>query len=293
MKMKITKFKVFSGLAIVVMAVVSIYTYVLAVAPAMVTDNFDDSSKIASSTSVAVASGVVALSAASSWTCGSSLVDSRDAQTYATILIGTQCWMAANLNIGIKITSCTNGYAGVCTTGGDTVKNQGTACALSDGSDIQKYCYSDTAGNCTTYGGLYQWNQAMCGSPTEGVQGICPTGWHIPTDAEQYTLENYLKGVGQTCDANRSGTYDCSPAGSHLSNYTLNHDNSSGFSALLAGYRDAGGSFNYLTSATFFWSSLQSSSSSAWSRYLYSGNATVGRGTNDKADGFSVRCLKN
>ena len=105
------------------------------------------------------------------WNCGDALVDSRDSKSYSTVLIGSQCWMRENLNVGTKITSCTNGYAGVCTTGGDTVQDQGTSC-----SSIQKYCYSDNEANCTTYGGLYQWNQAMCGSTTEGAQGICPTG---------------------------------------------------------------------------------------------------------------------
>jgi len=61
----------------------------------------------------------------------------------------------------------------------------------------------------------------------------------------------------------------------------------------LAGNRNTDGSFNNLTSNTNFWSSLQSSSSNAWNRNLNSGNATVNRNTNDKANGFSVRCLKN
>ncbi len=271
MKIKITRFRIFAGLAIAVMAVASIWTFVLAVAPATVTDNFDDSSKIASSAQVTVANGVVALSAASTWTCGSSLVDSRDGAIYATVLIGSQCWMAANLNVGVRV----NGSA-----------TQTTTCAASDGSDIQKYCYSDTVGNCTTYGGLYQWNQTMCGSTTAGAQGICPTGWHVPTDAEQDTLDQYLKDNGQTCDANRSG-WDCATAGTKLKS-----GGSSGFNGLLAGYRRTDGSFYGLSSLAYFWSSVQSGSS-AWYRNLNSGYTTVRRYADDKANGFSVRCLKN
>mgnify|MGYP001575280427 CR=1 FL=1 len=262
--------------------------YIVDPTPATVTDNFTDITKIADSTSLTVdtTGGTVSLSASSSWTCGNTLVDSRDSKTYTTVTIGTQCWMAANLNVGTMITSCTNGYAGVCTTGGDTVQNQtgysGTTCG-----SIQKYCYSDTEANCTANGGLYQWNQTMCGSTTAGVQGICPTGWHVPTDAEQYTLENYLKDTGQTCDANRSAVYDCATAGTKLKS-----GGSSGFVGLLSGYRGTGGSFGSLTSYAYFWSSVQSSTL-AFDRGLHSSLTTVYRNAYDKANGFSVRCLKN
>jgi uncharacterized protein (TIGR02145 family) len=216
------------------------------------------------------------------WNCGDALVDSRDSKSYSTVLIGSQCWMRENLNVGTKITSCTNGYAGVCTTGGDTVQDQGTSC-----SSIQKYCYSDNEANCTTYGGLYQWNQAMCGSTTEGAQGICPTGWHIPTDAEQYTLENYLKDEGQTCNASRSNTYDCDTAATKLM-----AGGSSGFIGLLAGHRRVTGDFDYLSTSAYFWSSLQSSSS-AGLRRLYFEYPDVLRVFYSKAFSFSVRCLQH
>jgi len=222
------------------------------------------------------------------WVCGSLLTDTRDSKTYATVLIGTQCWMAADLNVGTKITSCTNGYAGECATGGDTVQNQtgysGTTCG-----SIQKYCYSDTEANCDAYGGLYQWNQTMCGSTTVGVQGICPTGWHIPTDTEQYNLENYLKDSGQTCVAARDG-YDCSTAGTKLKS-----GGTSGFNGLLAGGRLINGSFFFVSSDAYFWSSLhlQASSSAAWIRTLSSSGVTVGRFPLNNAEGLSVRCLKN
>jgi uncharacterized protein (TIGR02145 family) len=260
--------------------------YIVDPTPASVTDNFNNTTKIASNVNLVVdtTGGTVTLLPSSSWTCGSALIDSRDTKSYTTVLIGTQCWMAQNLNVGTKITSCTNGYAGVCTTGGDTLKNQGTSCA-----SIEKYCYSDNEANCTTYGGLYQWDQAMCGSTTEGDKGICPTGWHIPTDTEQYTLENYLKDSGQACSATRNGTWECSSAGTKLK---TGAGGTSGFNGLLAGYRYPDGSFSILTSGTFFWSSLQSVGS-AWGRFLASGYPTVFRYADDHAFGFSVRCLKN
>lgn len=202
----------------------------------------------------------------SSWTCGSSLVDTRDAKNYKTVLIGKQCWMAENINVGTKVAGS---------------GNQGTSCA-----SIQKYCYSDTEANCIQYGGLYQWDQTMCGSIMASAQGICPIGWHVPTNTEQYTLENYLKDGGETCDANISG-WDCDTAGTKLKS-----GGASGFGGLLAGGRFPDGSFGSLSSETSFWSSVQSGGT-VWHRNLYSGGAKVYRGADDKVYGFSVRCLKD
>ena len=244
---------------------------VLAIAPATVTDTFSDSSKIASSASVTVANGVVALSLASSWTCGSVLIDSRDAQTYTTVLIGSQCWMRQNLNVGTKILIASG--------------PQGTSC-----SSIQKYCYSNSDSNCTTYGGLYEWNQAMCGSTTAGAQGICPTGWHVPTHDEFTTLERAVCTSGScttdfpfdTTTTGWRGTNE----GTNLQTVDATH-----FSGLFAG-RSYSGSFLNVGSNGYFWSSVQSSAN-AWYRYLNVGNAQVNRYTYTKAYGFSVRCLKN
>ncbi|MBU1350155.1 hypothetical protein KKH19_03555, partial [Patescibacteria group bacterium] len=212
------------------------------------------------------------------WACGSSITDSRDSKTYATVEIGTQCWMKQNMNIGTRIAG---------------TSNQGTGCAA---GTIQKYCYSNIDAYCNSTnhpnypdGGLYQWDQAMCGSTTQGAQGICPTGWHIPTDAEQYTLENYLKDAGQTCNAARSGTWDCATAGTKLK-----PNGSSGFEGNLAGYRYTDGSFINRDSYAFFWSSLESGSS-AWIRYLDSSSSTVYRTAHlyHQLYGFSVRCIKD
>jgi len=107
-----------------------------------------------------------------SWNCGDPFEDSRDGQVYSTVQIGDQCWMVENLNVGTMIS------------GGS---DQGTDCV-----NIEKYCYNNDPDNCDVYGGLYQWNQAMCGETIEGTQGICPDGWHIPTDDEWATLEYHV-----------------------------------------------------------------------------------------------------
>src|SRR5665647_1782373 len=89
-------------------------------------------------------------------------------KTYHTVQIGSQCWLKENLDVGIMIDSVTEpGNNGV----------------------IEKYCYNNNAANCTTYGGLYKWNEAMEYVTTPGIKGICPPGWHIPTHTELQKLD--------------------------------------------------------------------------------------------------------
>ena len=105
--------------------------------------------------------------------CSQPITDARDGKTYTIVLIGLQCWMAQNLNIGTRI---------------DGVQAQ------TSNSIIEKYCQDDAENNCQTYGGLYQWDEAMQYITTQGVQGICPAGWHLPTEMEWTTLADYLGG---------------------------------------------------------------------------------------------------
>jgi len=245
--------------------------WIFASSPA--TDTFTDTSKIASNNNLTVdtVNGQVKLSLSVDFTCGGTWTDSRDGKTYATVMIGSQCWMAQNINVGTKVAGS---------------GNQGSNCA-----SIQKYCYSDNEANCTTYGGLYQWDQAMCGSVTAGAQGICPVGWHIPTHDQFTTLERAIC-VSGTCTTDFP--FDTSTTGWRGTNEgtNLKSGGSSGFNGLLAGYRSTDGSFGTLTAYGYFWTSLQSGAN-AWGRYPYSGRATVCRFTDDKLYGFSVRCLKD
>jgi uncharacterized protein (TIGR02145 family) len=210
-------------------------------------------------------------------------------------ICGTQVWMAANLNVGTMINASTN------------QTNNGVQ---------EKWCYNNNAANCTTYGGLYQWNEAMqyaasvncdpCGS--SGVQGLCPPGFHIPTDLEwsryEYCIENTISPTGttplttfQTNTGWRGSTTAGVGPGSKMkvtSSNTPSWDgtNTSGFSALPAGYASSG-SFYTLGTNAYFWSATDSSSASAWFRGLYTGDAQSYRLSNGKANGFSVRCLQN
>jgi len=96
-------------------------------------------------------------------------------QTYNTVQIGAQCWLKENLNIGTKINGTVN---------------------QNNNSIIEKYCYGDLESNCNIYGGLYQWNEMMQYVTTAGVQGICPAGWHVPTDDQWATVATFLGGEG-------------------------------------------------------------------------------------------------
>ena len=183
-----------------------------------------------------------------------------EGKTYNTVQIGTQCWLKENLNVGTRVNGSQN---------------------QSDNSTIEKYCYNDDEANCYTYGGLYQWNEAMQYSTMPGTRGICPPGWHIPTNAEFEALAaavnndgNALKVIGQGIGSGQ-GT------------------NTSGFSALLAGYRNLNGSFASLGYYAYFWSSTENSSSGARFVYLYYAYAGIGFYGYDKEYGFSVRCVKD
>ena len=211
--------------------------------------------------------------------CGEPFTDSRDGKSYQTVQIGTQCWMAENLNIGIKI----NG-----------VDNQ------TDNSIIEKYCYDDNTSNCDIYGGLYLWNEVMqYTSSGNGIQGICPSGWHLPTDDEWKQLEMELGMSQSQADAqDLRGTDE----GGKLKETGITHwfspntgaTNSSGFTALPGGIRYNSGLFNNTISQYgYFWSSNENSNNEAWGRNLSFVHQLVGRYDCYKASGFSVRCIKD
>ncbi len=186
-----------------------------------------------------------------------------DTCTYGTVQIGTQCWMRQNMNVGNVIAGTT---------------------AQTNNNTLEKYCYNNTNSNCQNDGALYQWNETMQYSSTELAQGVCPSGWHVPSDAEQNTLDQYLNDT--TCDANRGG-WDCANAGTKLK-----AGGTSGFEGVLAGYRYTNGSFYDREGYTFFWSS-SISGPDAWYHYLVLNMPTVGRYHVDRAHGFSVRCIKD
>ncbi len=198
-----------------------------------------------------------------------------EGQVYNTVQIGEQCWFRENLNVGTKINSTAGGYQQT---------NNGT---------IEKYCYINIEANCDIYGGLYEGPEAMQYVTTEGAQGICPPGWHIPTVGEWNTLSDYLGGSSVAGGKMKStGTIEAGTGLWHDPN--IGATNESGFSGLPGGYRGSySGSFNYLGYNGDFWSTSQGSTIRAWYRSLYHYYAYVSWGYDDKDYGFSVRCLQD
>jgi uncharacterized protein (TIGR02145 family) len=201
------------------------------------------------------------------FSCGNSI--EYEGEIYPTVLIEgegySQCWLKENLNVGNMISG---------------VDDQGTDC-----NNIQKYCYNNAESNCDDYGGLYQWDQAMCGKTTEGAQGICPDGWHIPTDEEWKILEGmvdstYEVGAGLWDNVDWRGN----DAGTNLK--------TGDFSALLAGYRRFGGLFRDGNLYSYFWSSSLDATN-IWGRKLSSIEGRSYRYAYDNPSGFSVRCIKD
>ncbi|HHN47995.1 MAG TPA: hypothetical protein ENN08_03555 [Bacteroidales bacterium] len=209
-----------------------------------------------------------------------------DGNTYVTVQIGNQCWMASNLN---------------------TTRD-------ANGNNITRYCYSNIVDNCEIYGGLYSWATVMNGAGSSGanpsgVQGICPTGWHVPSDAEWTQLTNYLietyiditsSNVGNKLKSCRQVSSplggDCNTSEHPRWNSNATHygTNDFGFSALPGGYRYSDGSFSGLGSTGYWWSSTESSSTHAWYRRMISSNGEMSRyNLSSKTYSFSLRCLKD
>lgn len=191
-----------------------------------------------------------------SWTSGityGSVTDSRDGKVYKTVKIGTQTWMAENLNYKVD----------------------------------SSWCYANSADSCAKYGRLYTWAEVMAGhasstaSPS-GVQGVCPTGWHVPSDAE------WTKLTDTTLSSSTAGTKLKSLGGWHSGNGTDTY----GFRVLPAGL-DYGGSFHDIGGYAYLWSASETVASDAWYRDFSNGYANVYRSSSYKTYGFALRCLQD
>lgn len=207
-------------------------------------------------------------------------VECKDADNnnYAVIGIGEQLWMMQNLNIGVKI----NGSQ-----------------EQTNNSMVEKYCYEDKESNCAVYGGLYQWNEMMQYIEGEKGRGICPIGWHIPSDDDWKELEIYL-GMSQS-EADKQNAWRGTDEGGKLKESGFVHwdkpntgaTNSSGFTALAGGYRAENGVFISLNAYAVFWTSTHYSSGFAWDRYLNAAYSEVFRFSPLRSYGNSVRCVKD
>jgi|GEM_PF-1970702 len=182
--------------------------------------------------------------------CGDSLTDIRDNQKYPTVLIGTQCWMAANLNYGNEIPANVPQL---------------------DNCLPEKYVDSSFS---VPGSAFYQWDEAMLYEETPGNQGICPPGWHIPTEADWNTLfANWTNNA--------------------FAGAPLKYSGYSGFNALLSGTGFFNRGWYFSDFATFFWSSTAHGPSKAWSHAMNDYDYSVSFYPSHRANAFSVRCLQD
>lgn len=195
--------------------------------------------------------------------CPNNVAVKHSGYLYPTVQINEQCWLKENMNIGTMINGDTN---------------------MTDNGIIEKYCYDNESVNCAVYGGLYQWDELMQYSTQEFSQGICPFGWHISTYSEWEILisersANELKEKGD----------------SHwLTGNSGN--NSSGFTALPAGYRGwNSGSFDMIYEGCDFFTSTEYEIDDdySWARSMYYASSWIGGGNAWKTHGLSIRCLKD
>ncbi|MFA6734544.1 MAG: fibrobacter succinogenes major paralogous domain-containing protein [Sphaerochaetaceae bacterium] len=227
-----------------------------------------------SSSSIVVSSSNAKAQSSSSVTAGvvdpstvisGTMTDSRDGQSYKTVTIGTQTWMAENLNYKVD----------------------------------SSWCYENRADSCAKYGRLYTWTGAMnidtsyqYASATAVIstphQGVCPAGWHIPTDAEWTTLENAVGGE-DTAGTKLKSTSGWNDDGDEGGNGT----DAYGFSALPAGSHYGYGNFNLVGNHADFWSATEYDTDRAYRRHLYYFSADMGTNSDNKYYAFSVRCLKD
>jgi uncharacterized protein (TIGR02145 family) len=200
-------------------------------------------------------------SGGSGFNCGDPLIDDRDGQSYQTIKIGDQCWMAENLNYGTYVESNFTNEVHA------DVSNNGT---------VEKYALNNDEANLDLYGALYDWNEMMNYQSTEGSQGICPEGWHVPAHAEFVEL---VESVGGWLVAGKA----------------LKVGGASGFEFKMVGNRTSKGGFSVLGTASM-WSSTISEShpdSRAWNVYFNENADNAAQATDVMVVGKSCRCIKN
>jgi uncharacterized protein (TIGR02145 family) len=202
------------------------------------------------------------------------LLGDADGNVYHVASIGTQTWMTENLR-----TTKYNDNADIPNITDNTLWSTATAHAYS--------WYSNNSGYKSTFGALYNWFAV-------NSDKLCPTGWHVPTDADFATLEMFL-GIA-SADVNNygfRGTTEGTEMKSTSGWNTGNGTNTSGFTALPAGYRYfSDGTFQGQTTYTFFWTATETDAPRSWFRRLDDTNAAVYRGAVEKQAGKSVRCVK-
>ncbi len=198
-----------------------------------------------------------------------SIIDIRDQQIYNIVKIGHQWWMQENLNVGNRINGSQN--------------------ALDNGI-IEKYCYDNILNSCNIYGGLYQWDEMMDYGSSDNenpgiTRGICPVGWHLPSDNEWAEMTEFMGGeLIAGGNLKETGTI-------HWWDPNTGATNESGFTAFPGGNRMENGLFHVAGDVGIFWSSTEGDSNYAWYMILDHNHSQVIPTNFEKILGLSVRCL--
>jgi len=242
--------------------------------PGVIASSSSQNAQISSSSSVVRNSSSSAVVSSSSKASSSSTMPSSSSSVNCSlngdpVVIGSQVWMSENLNCDVS------------------------------GSR----CYNDDAANCDKYGRLYNWVTAMalpanCNSTScsdqikPKHQGICPSGWHIPSNEDWNTL---MSAVGGSSTAGRklkatSGWSNCGPSGSG-SKYVC--EDAYGFAALPGGNRFSGESFHNVGYVGLWWSATESSVGYAYGKVMYHFDEDVGGDPDNKGSLSSVRCIQD
>src|SRR5574344_720187 len=213
------------------------------------------SSEAMSSSSSAKSSSSHAISnSSSSSIVYSTIKDARDNQTYRIVTIGSQTWMAENLKYLPSVV-------------GPETGSQTTPHYYVYGYNGTNVTDAKATANYTTYGVLYNWPAAMNGAASSttnpsGVQGVCPDGWHLPSNAEWTELTDYLGGTSYVGGKlKETGT-------THWYHPNTGATNETGFTALPGGYRSGNGAFDDIGSNGNWWSATELNPSNAWNRLL-------------------------
>jgi uncharacterized protein (TIGR02145 family) len=197
--------------------------------------------------------------------CHNDSVRDIDGNSYKTIAIGTQVWMAENL----KTTRYADG------TPIPVVEKYDEWLALTTPAYA---LYNNDASNLDVYGALYNWHAVQSGK-------LCPKGWHVPDNADWTTLIIYLGG------SNVAGN-DMKEAGSaHWKSPNFGATNVSGFTALPGGFRSSNGSFNYLGISAYWWTSSEFSPANAYYLSMSFRQGFVFKNISMKSSGYCVRCI--
>ncbi len=210
---------------------------------------------------------------------GTPAVSDYDGNEYKTVQIGNQCWINENL----KTTHYSDGVKLVDGTGAGDIS--------ADYSTEYYFAYNDDEDNVLTYGRLYTWAAVMngkSGSNTNpsGVQGVCPTGWHVPSNSEWNELTDFVGGYEAGGKLKESGPVHWISPNSDASNQT-------GFEGLPSGSRYPDGVFRSKGYFVSYWTTTENNISEAIFRGLHYNDSRIGYGIIDKSWGKAVRCVKD